>query len=673
MIIRRGLSKNTSAWSFIDYADGSKSSLAKEYSRREGRSPRLGRTSCFTLQILLVFRNGFYDGRWFFSSTHSVVRHVNARCLISSLLGPLAMLLVALPVGAAQLQFWRFNAAENRLVFTTDESVRPRAQLVRNPTRVVIDLPGVQIGSVARSQLAASEAVREVRVGQFDGETTRLVIEFNPGYTVDPQAVVVRGSTPTQWIVELPEPQREDGSPIASSSNLPTSERSSTEPASLVEGAATRLDGVRVTQSGLFLETAGAVPEMDIDRSRRRGRVTLELENTSLSTEIEEVVELNQFGVEEIQFEQKDDDPPTVEVRLELEEDDETNWRASATNLGGIALVPVGSSISTGVNRPQQPLPTPSRPAPAQAAPVIATIQQVEVANNGTQLVIRSDTPISSYTSGWDRRTTDYQIVINNARLAGAIADPQIPEGGPLRRIRLREENNTVIVSLAPTSGVQIGDVIQPSQQLLALGLQGRPVAAPGFTPAAPIQLPNVAGRAIVMIDPGHGGRDPGAIGIGGLRETTVVLPISLQVANLLQQQGVNVVMTRTTDQTVSLEGRVQMAERANASIFVSIHANAISLSRPDVNGIETYYASPQGARLARAIHNSMLQAVGGPDRGVRQSRFFVLRRTSMPAALVETGFVTGARDAPLLNDPAYRERLAQAIARGILLYLQGY
>lgn len=616
---------------------------------------------------MLLFGIGFYYGRWFLSPTYRVVKHVNVRGLIPSMLGPLAIILFALPVEAAQLQFWRFNATENRLIFTTDDDVQPRAQLLRNPTRVVIDLPGIQRGSASLSQVIPNSAVREVRVSQLDDQTTRLVIELNPNYTIDPAEVVVQGSTPTQWVVQLPNPERVDGTSAESSdAGLDTG------PASLVEGAATRLDGVRVTQSGLFLQTVGEIPEIDIDRSRNRRRITLEIENTSLSTEIEEVIELNEFGVEEIRFEQEDDDPPTVEVTLELDNND-TNWRASATNLGGIALVPAGSSTRTGVNRPQQPLPPTTSPSPSQPTPTIATIQQVELANNGTQVVIRSSETISSYTSGWDRRTTDYQIVIANARLAEAIADPQIPAGGALRGIRLREENNTVIVSITPAAGVQIGQVNQPNRQLLALGLQGQSTAPPGFTPGAPIQLPNVSGRPIVVIDPGHGGRDPGAIGIGGLRETNVVLPISLQVANILQQQGVVVVMTRTTEQTVGLEGRVQIAERSNANLFVSIHANAINLSRPDVNGVETYYASDQGLRLARSIHNSLLQATGGPDRGVRQSRFFVLRRTSMPATLVETGFVTGARDAPLLNDPAYRERIAQAIAQGILLYIQGY
>jgi N-acetylmuramoyl-L-alanine amidase len=174
----------------------------------------------------------------------------------------------------------------------------------------------------------------------------------------------------------------------------------------------------------------------------------------------------------------------------------------------------------------------------------------------------------------------------------------------------------------------------------------------------------------VVVIDPGHGGRDPGAVGINGLQEKQVIFPISLRVAELLEEQGVTVVLTRRNDSTLDLQTRVDIAERARGTLFVSIHANAISMSRPDVNGVETYYASGTGRRLAAAIQASMLAATGMNDRGVKQARFFVLRRTSMPAALVEVGFVTGAADAPLLADSAWRETAANAIARGILQYI---
>lgn len=188
-----------------------------------------------------------------------------------------------------------------------------------------------------------------------------------------------------------------------------------------------------------------------------------------------------------------------------------------------------------------------------------------------------------------------------------------------------------------------------------------------------PGSLPRVPnGRIVVMVDPGHGGPDPGAIGIGGLQEKVIVMSIAQQVASLLDQQGVQAVLTRTGDYDFDLEPRVAMAERMNANLFVSIHANAISLSRPDVNGLETYYfSSASSGRLARTIHNSILQGVDIQDRGIRTARFYVLRRTSMPSVLIEVGFVTGREDAAKLSNPTYQSQMAQAIARGILQYLQ--
>jgi N-acetylmuramoyl-L-alanine amidase len=177
----------------------------------------------------------------------------------------------------------------------------------------------------------------------------------------------------------------------------------------------------------------------------------------------------------------------------------------------------------------------------------------------------------------------------------------------------------------------------------------------------------------LVAIDPGHGGRDPGAVGIGGLQEKNVVFPVSMRVAQLLRESGVDVVMTRSEDFTLDLQPRVDIANNANATIFLSIHANAISLSRPDVNGVETYYYCDSGRQLASTIHANVLPASGLGNRGVKQARFYVLRNTDMPAALLEMGFVTGQVDAPRLRDPAWQEQMAQAIARGILQYLQPY
>ena len=182
-------------------------------------------------------------------------------------------------------------------------------------------------------------------------------------------------------------------------------------------------------------------------------------------------------------------------------------------------------------------------------------------------------------------------------------------------------------------------------------------------------------GRFKVVIDPGHGGPDPGAVGIAGLRETDVVLDVSLQLTRLLQSRGVEVLLTRTSEVDVDLPPRVALANSSGADLFLSVHANALSMARPDVNGIESFYFEPAGNRarsLAAAVQQQMLAiSPGSPDRGVRTARFFVIRRTVMPSTLVEMGFVTGSLDAPRLMDANFRRQMAVALATGVLTYLQ--
>ena len=608
--------------------------------------------------------------------------------LLPSVLGVVGSLLLASAADAAQLQLWRFNAEDNRLTFTTDEDVRPRAQLVANPTRIVIDLPGVIFNQSTATQTVGG-AVREVRVSQFDAQTTRLVIELNAGYTIDPGQVRVQGSTPTQWLVQLPTPQRTDSTATPSPSPSPSSPPSSApspspsiapDPSPLVPGAATRIDGMRITPDGLFLETEGPAPEIDVRRAgrrrKKRRKLLVELSNTTLSDQFpEREMDLDQFGIEDIHFEQLEDDDDRPLVRITLErEDEEQNWQVSASNFGGVVLIPTGS---VALQPPNQP---PNRESGGDrnsdiSAPV--TIQGISLINNGTQLQIQGDGAIADYASGWDRSTTDYQIVIPNARLDANVSQPELIQGGPLLRFQVYEQSDNVVVSFLPASGIQLGSISQPTTQSVAINLTRTGAVFPGFPtvpgtiPDGPISLPDLANtRVVLVIDPGHGGRDPGAVGINDLYEKHVVLPVSLEVAELLREQGINVVMTRSTDRELDLESRVQIAERAGADLFVSIHANAISLSRPDVNGIETYYYSSEGLEIAEYVHESLLQATGRPDRGVRRARFYVIRRTSMPAVLLEIGFVTGADDAPLLETDAYRSLTAQAIARGILQYL---
>ncbi len=186
-------------------------------------------------------------------------------------------------------------------------------------------------------------------------------------------------------------------------------------------------------------------------------------------------------------------------------------------------------------------------------------------------------------------------------------------------------------------------------------------------------QLPNVKqNKFLVVIDPGHGGLDPGAIGISGIRETDVVLEVSKIVKKLLSEKGVKAILTRKNEVDLDLPPRVYLANKTDADIFVSIHANASRGKRRDINGLETfYYRGWRGRLLAKRIQKQILRvSPGSPDRGVKQGRFYVIKNTKMPAVLVEIGFLTGRLDARRLEKAPHRKRLAYAIAQGILEYL---
>ena len=237
-----------------------------------------------------------------------------------------------------------------------------------------------------------------------------------------------------------------------------------------------------------------------------------------------------------------------------------------------------------------------------------------------------------------------------------------------------RERWRMELPGLGNQAGLGIGE--GDLDAVARFGADQRAIFPTAATPLSADGLPVVPrGRFKVVIDPGHGGPDPGAVGIGGLRETDVVLDVCLQIARLLQARGVQVLMTRTSEVDVDLPPRVALANSSGADLFVSVHANALSMARPDVNGIETFFfegAGPPSRRLAMALQEQMVAiSPGTPDRGVRTGRYFVIRRTVMPSALVEMGFLTGEIDSRRLSDANFRRRMALALSAGILNALQ--
>jgi len=168
------------------------------------------------------------------------------------------------------------------------------------------------------------------------------------------------------------------------------------------------------------------------------------------------------------------------------------------------------------------------------------------------------------------------------------------------------------------------------------------------------------------VIDAGHGGFDRGGIPGQSVPEKTMALDVAQRLEKRLRQAGYQVVMTRDSDVFVPLGERVGIANRYQDAVFVCIHFNAAP--RAGANGIETYYYNNGSAKLAADIHRHLIAGTSSDNRGIRQRGYYVLRRTSIPAVLVECGFLTNPTEARLALQSSYRSRLASEANTALLL-----
>ncbi len=246
--------------------------------------------------------------------------------------------------------------------------------------------------------------------------------------------------------------------------------------------------------------------------------------------------------------------------------------------------------------------------------------------------------------------------------------------------------------------------------------VRGAPAPMPTPTADGQTSLMRTLGLKIgrIVIDPGHGGHDSGALGVGGIEEKNVVLDVALRLGRLLHDRlGAEVVFTRDNDTFIPLEARTAIANKAQADLFISVHAN--SSQDPSASGVEVYYLSftsdpealmvasrenavstesafelsnlvkkialtdkiDESRELAKDVDASMYAGLrkGNPElrnRGVKKAPFVVLIGANMPSILAEISFVTNPASAAEMDTPAYRERIAESLYRGIARYAEG-
>jgi N-acetylmuramoyl-L-alanine amidase len=367
-------------------------------------------------------------------------------------------------------------------------------------------------------------------------------------------------------------------------------------------------------------------------------RIYIDVSNADLFA-AEQQIAINEGDLISVRASQHSLNPDLVRVVLDLKQEPAQYFPSAAD--GGRSIV---------VDLPAPPLGLP-------AGGGIATIRSIRLerrSDSVCRLVVDAvATPVASLTSV--PGSAEVEIKLSNARLAVDKVEGESPL--------------VTSAEVEPTG---------ENQACIRLGLRrGTPVAlvrrARGF--AVLIGGVSLSDMTIVL-DPGHGGRQPGAIGPSGLEEKTINLAVALRAQKLLQAEGARVLLTRESDCSLipvssrdelrrELCLRAGLANKLAADVFVAIHCNASPGGVRRI-GTETYYCTPRSLSFAKSMQQELVTGLELSDGGVHQANFVVVRTAQMPAVLVELAYLNNAREEALLGSPEFRERAAMAVVNGV-------
>jgi N-acetylmuramoyl-L-alanine amidase len=362
------------------------------------------------------------------------------------------------------------------------------------------------------------------------------------------------------------------------------------------------------------------------------------------------------------------------------------------------------------------PVPAPPRPpvvtaSVSAAAPSVApTLEELRHRSypSFTRVVLETSGPVSYRVETDGARET-------RIRVTGLLGDARAVDvrDGLVETVRLERARGDVVVRVIFDGAIgelRANTLIDPHRLVLDFMRPGGAPDRAGRATTAPLRT--------MVLDAGHGGHDPGATGPSGLMEKELVLDVTRRVAKLVADQlGIKVLLSRDGDHFVTLRDRTSYANRAEADVFVSIHANAHREAASE--GVETYFLSSEAtdnasrqvaalensvvqlekptaggranvvktilwdlaqsefqeesSRLAEIVQDSMTKSLRIPSRGVKQAGFYVLGGAAMPAILIEIGFVTNPKEERKLRESRYRDEIARAIAAGLAEYKRAW
>lgn len=258
----------------------------------------------------------------------------------------------------------------------------------------------------------------------------------------------------------------------------------------------------------------------------------------------------------------------------------------------------------------------------------------------------------------------DFKSTISGTELSASKMS-LMPRVGLRYNIPLEKDDVVKVYTGADARTVKLALKVPPKKETLTKRTPEVITKLPTTNPEQ-IVKPRKSGEKVVVIDPGHGGIDYGAIR-SGINEKDITTDVSARVAKMLRSDGYTVYMTRDEDKTVSLQERVDFSENHNPDIFVSIHVN--SSEGTTATGIETHYYHDYSIGLAKVVHAAMAKHVNSKDRGLFKSKFYVINHTTVPAILVEIGFISNEEEREDLISEKRKQATAKAIVEGIKNY----
>lgn len=274
------------------------------------------------------------------------------------------------------------------------------------------------------------------------------------------------------------------------------------------------------------------------------------------------------------------------------------------------------------------------------------------------------------------RIASDLEVLRGESKRIKDISVKQLSGEAVQIIVELKKDIDYEIVNLfgRNKSVVEVSDRLDYTARLMAawekanLKRKGEALKPYKYEPMLTSKDQSLRGK-VVVIDPGHGGRDPGAISLNGIPEKILTLNTARKAAQHLSAAGATVYLTRAEDRSLNLADIVDFANRIDADIFISIHYNFAN--NKSISGTETYYYNRMSRNLALAIHQSLIHGIKRKDRGLRRTMFYTIHHTQMPAVLIEPLYLSNPEEEKLVSSSYFQDEIARDVTRGIKAYFR--